>query len=134
MQIHTVGLLVIRKRKLLLAFSNNKQCYYLPGGKIDNTETPETALCREIAEELNTNLTPGDFTYYTHISAKAYGEADGLIMEQECYLLTTEINATPSAEIGSLGYFSLEDYLEQPVTAPGAVMILEKLKADHLID
>jgi hypothetical protein len=27
------GLLHIKDRKLLLAFSRNKQCFYLPGGK-----------------------------------------------------------------------------------------------------
>jgi len=30
----TAGLVVIKNRKLLLAFSNNKQAYYLPGGKV----------------------------------------------------------------------------------------------------
>src|SRR5688500_12950789 len=28
-QLHTAGLLFIQNRKLLLAFSNNKQCFYL---------------------------------------------------------------------------------------------------------
>ncbi len=133
-QIFTAGLLVIRTRKLLLAFSNNKQCYYLPGGKIDEHETPEAALCREIAEELNCALTSQDFTYYTHITALAYGESDGLIMEQECYLANREINATASAEVGDLKFFTLDEYLQQAATAPGAVMILQKLKEDDLID
>lgn len=133
-QIFTAGLLVIRNRKLLLAFSNNKQCYYLPGGKINEHETPEAALCREIAEELNCELTSQDFTYYTHITALAYGESDGLIMEQECYLAKNEINATASAEVGDLKFFTLDEYLQQAATAPGAVMILQKLKEDNLID
>lgn len=133
-KIFTAGLLVISNRKLLLAFSNNKQCYYLPGGKIDEHETAESALCREIAEELNCELTPQDFTYYTHITALAFGEKDRLIMEQECYLLQTEINATASAEVSDLRFFTLDEYLRQTTTAPGAVMILQKLKEDHLID
>ncbi len=133
-QIFTVGLLVIHNRKLLLAFSKNKQCFYLPGGKIDTDETPVAALCREIAEELNCELNQKDFTYYTHITALAYGESDGLMMEQECYLLHTEINARASAEVGDLRFFTLDEYLLQQETAPGAVMILQKLKEDNLID
>ena len=43
----------IKDKKLLLAFSKNKQCFYLPGGKIDTGETAKQALCREIGEELN---------------------------------------------------------------------------------
>ena len=134
MQLDTAGLLVIQNRKLLLAFSNNKQCFYLPGGKIDKGETATTALCREIKEELNISVKENDLEYYTHISAPAYGEKNGVIMEQDCFLITRTVTPAASAEIGDIKYFSLEDYLEETQQAPGAVMILEKLKADNLID
>lgn len=130
----TVGLLAIRNRKLLLAFSNNKQCFYLPGGKIDAGETPVQALCREIAEELNIRLSPDDLTYYTHISAPAFGEQQGIIMEQDCYFMQQDVEPVPSAEIGQVMYFTLADYSQQPNQAPGAVMILEKLKQEGFID
>lgn len=134
MQLHTAGLLVIKDRKLLLAFSNNKQCYYLPGGKIDNGESARQALCREIKEELNVGLQEDDLQYYTHITAPAFGENNGVIMEQDCFLLLTSIEPSAAAEIGSLHYFTLTEYLAQPQTAPGAIMILEQLKADDVID
>jgi 8-oxo-dGTP pyrophosphatase MutT (NUDIX family) len=133
MQLHTAGLLAIKNKKLLLAFSNNKQCFYLPGGKVDPAETSQQALCREIEEELNTLITENDLLYYTHISAPAYGEATGVIMEQDCFLLTKEIHPRPAAEIGALQYFSLEEYLQQIKQAPGAVMILQQLSAAGLI-
>jgi 8-oxo-dGTP pyrophosphatase MutT (NUDIX family) len=132
--LHTAGLVAITNRKLLLAFSRNKQCFYLPGGKVDNGETAELALCREVAEELQVQIEPGDLQYFTHITAPAYGEKGGTIMEQDCFLLTTDIKPTCSSEIGEIKYFSLEEYLQMPVTAPGAVMVLEQLKAAELID
>jgi len=134
MQIVTSGLLVIQNRKLLLAYSNNKKCFYLPGGKIDQGETAAVALCREIKEELNIWLTEEDLAYYTHISAPAYGEINGVIMEQDCFLLNKAVTPVASSEIGAIRYFSLEEYLHQKQQAPGAVSILEKLKADNLID
>lgn len=134
MQLPTAGLLYIRNRKLLLAFSRNKQCYYLPGGKVDDGETAVKALCREIAEELNTLIEPEDLLFYTHITAPAFGEPDGLIMEQDCFMLQKEITPNASAEIGELDFFSLGDYLQQTNQAPGAVMILQQLKKDGLID
>jgi 8-oxo-dGTP pyrophosphatase MutT (NUDIX family) len=133
-RLHTVGLLFINNRKLLMAFSRNKQCFYLPGGKLSNGETPEQALCRESAEELQVEIEPGNLRYFTHISAPAYGEANGIIMEQDCFLLTTSINPSPSVEIAELKYFSLDEYVGMPQTAPGAVMILEQLQAAGLID
>jgi len=43
----TAGLVVVKDRKLLLAFSNNKKAFYLPGGKTDEGETTREALLRE---------------------------------------------------------------------------------------
>jgi len=134
MQLYTAGLLIIQNRKLLLAFSNNKQCFYLPGGKIDQEETATSALCREIKEELNVLLKEDELKYYTHISAPAYGEKNGTIMEQDCFLINKPVKPVASAEIGELKYFSLEDYLTESNKAPGAVMILEQLKQDGHID
>ena len=134
MQLFTAGLLVIKNRKLLLAFSNNKECYYLPGGKVDNEETAIGALCREIAEELNVQLDQDKVSFFTHITALAYGEKNGIIMEQDCFITSQEITPSASAEIGSLQYFSLASYQKEPNLAPGAVMILEILTEKGYIE
>jgi 8-oxo-dGTP pyrophosphatase MutT (NUDIX family) len=134
MHLPTAGLLIIKNRKLLLAYSKNKNCFYLPGGKVDKDETAAQALCREIEEELNVPLHENELKYYTHISAPAYGELNGTIMEQECFLINKTVEPVASAEIGELKYFSMEEYLSQPQTAPGAVKVLEILKDDNLID
>ena len=128
------GLIYIEDKKLLLAFSKNKQCFYLPGGKIDIDETAAAALCREIAEELNIYLQEDDLEFYTHISAPAYGEKNGVMMEQDCFLADKTAEPEASAEIGELRYFTLKEYLVESNKAPGVVMILELLKADNLIN
>ena len=69
MKLPTAGLLIIENRKLLLAYSRNKQCFYLPGGKIDTGETVAKALCREIAEEMNVTISEHELNFYIHISA-----------------------------------------------------------------
>jgi 8-oxo-dGTP pyrophosphatase MutT (NUDIX family) len=134
MTLLTAGLLVIENRKLLLAYSLNKKCFYLPGGKIDAGETAARALCREIAEEMNVAIDENELKYYTHISAPAYGEENAIIMEQDCFFLQRDIAPQASAEIGQLKYFSLEDYHLETNRAPGVVMRLEKLKAGDFID
>lgn len=134
MQLRTAGLLCIKNKKLLLAFSKNKQCFYLPGGKIDAAETAKQALCREVKEELNAEITETALAYYTHISAPAFGEADGMVMEQDCFLLLRDIQPQAAAEIGELRYFSLAGYMLEARQAPGAVMILQQLTAEGLLD
>ncbi len=134
MHLPTAGLLIIKDRKLLLAYSKNKNCFYLPGGKIDKNETALQALRREIEEELNIPLHENELNYYTHISAPAYGEINGTVMEQDCFLVNKIVEPIASAEIGELRYFTLKEYLSQPQTAPGAVKVLEILKEDNLVD
>lgn len=128
------GLLHIQDRKLLLAFSRNKQCFYLPGGKIDAGESAAQALCREIREELNIPLTEIDLRYYTHITAPAYGEENGIIMEQDCYFLDRPVQPQASAEIGELRYFTVSDYKKEKNIAPGALMVLQQLNEAGLVD
>ncbi|MCZ2459470.1 MAG: NUDIX domain-containing protein [Chitinophagales bacterium] len=134
MQLPTAGLLVIENKKLLLAFSKNKLCFYLPGGKKNKDETAPQALCREIAEELNVKLSEEDLEYYTHIKAPAYGESNGTIMEQDCFFAKKKISPEACAEVGELKYFTLDEYLKEKNQAPGAVMILEILKKDGMVE
>lgn len=134
MQLFTSGLLLIHNRKLLLAYSRNKKCFYLPGGKVDAGETATAALCREIAEEMNVSIEETKLEFYTHITAPAYGEDAGIIMEQDCFFYKQKITPVASSEIGELKYFTLSEYMQQSHRAPGAVKILMQLYRDGYLD
>ena len=130
----TAGLVVIKNRKLLLAFSNNKRAFYLPGGKCDQEESSEETLLREIREELNLHLENHELQFYTHISAPAFGEYPAIMMEQDCYLHELNQTPNPGGEIGQIQYFDSEAYSTQASQVPGVIMIMQQLKNDNLID
>lgn len=132
--LRTAGLVVVKDRQLLLAYSNNKKAFYLPGGKADEGETTDAALRREVSEELNIELDPARIRFYTHITAPAFGEQKGIIMEQDCFLYELKEQPRPSAEIGEVRYFDIRSYRLQPHQVPGVVMIMQQLQADALID
>ncbi len=131
--IHCAGLIVVQDRKLLLAFSNNKKAWYLPGGKIDEGETALAGLQREIQEELNINIAAGELTPYYHITAPAFGEQN-ITMQQDCFLHQLQQTPQPAAEIGGLHYFTLEEYRQQTHQVVGVLLAFEKLQQDNLVD
>lgn len=132
-KLDTAGLLVIKDNQLLLAYSNNKKAWYLPGGKVDVGETTQEALCREIEEELNLKLNTDNLKYYCHISAPAYGEKKNVIMEQDCFLYDLTETIHPSNEIGEIKYFSLKSYQKEEKQVIGVIAVFEQLAKDGLL-
>lgn len=133
MKLDTVGLVVLKENKLLLAFSGNKHAWYLPGGKVDKGETNIEALVREIDEELNIELNVESLEYYRHVTAPAYGERSDVVMEQECFIYKLTEEMTPSKEIEALHYFDLDEYLKEPAQVPGVLILFSSLSKDGLI-
>lgn len=131
--IDCVGLIVVKDRKLLLAFSKNKGAWYLPGGKTDAGETPVAALQREVREELNMDLAAHTLKWYYHITAPAFGEKD-LLMKQNCFLHELEQTPRPSAEIAAVRFFDLETYKKEEHQVHGVLLAFEKLQQDGLVD
>ncbi len=132
-EIHCVGLVVVKNRQLLLAFSNNKKAWYLPGGKVDAGETAIAALQREIEEELNIRLAEDAVKWYYHITAPAFGE-NNLVMKQDCFLHQLQQTPQPSAEIGAIKFFDLDGYRKETHQVPGVLLAFEKLQQDGLVD
>ncbi|WP_312190936.1 NUDIX domain-containing protein [Sphingobacterium sp.] len=129
----TAGLVSIKDDKLLLAYSNNRKAWYLPGGKVDEGEEALQSLRREILEELNIELNPEKITYYCHVTAPAYGLVPEVIMEQDCFLYPLTEKIEPSNEIAAVRYFSRQEYNNEPIQVIGVLHVFDKLKADGLI-
>ncbi|MGS4347457.1 NUDIX domain-containing protein [Myroides odoratus] len=124
----TAGLVCVQGNQLLLAFSKNKQAWYLPGGKIDPGEHSQQALIREIEEELSLVLQPERLTFLTHIVAPAYGEKKNILMQQDCYAYDLADDTIVVAnEIGGVQYFTKEDYVRNQIPVPGVLKVFDFL-------
>ena len=130
----TAGLIIVHHRALLLAYSNNKQAWYLPGGKIDAGESAKQALLREIREELALDLETEQLHFYTHISAPAYEEIPAVMMAQDCFRCELG-DAIPQAqaEIGAVRYFTLAEFQQLDTQVVGVVQVYACLQADGLV-
>lgn len=129
----TAGLVTLKDRKLLLAYSNNKKAWYLPGGKVDQGEDSVQSLRREVLEELLVDLDNERLRYYCHITAPAYGENPSVIMEQDCFIYDLREEIQPSNEIGAVRYFSRTEYEQEQIRVIGVLMVFDQLETDGLI-
>ncbi|KGE15875.1 NUDIX hydrolase [Sphingobacterium deserti] len=131
-QLFTAGLIVVRDNAILLAYSRNKQAWYLPGGKIDAGESAKEALVREIEEELGLTLDKDKLVPYGRITADAYGEQE-LLMEQDCFLYPDLKDIRPNNEIEAVEYFTLDSYRAQEAQVEGVLVAFRRLQADKLL-
>ena len=122
-----VSAIIIRDKKILLVTGGNHPFFWTPGGKIEPTESHETAMARELQEELCLSvLSMRSYLEYTTIN-----EATGKKQNVHCYLVQYIGEIFPDHEITTYGWFFKE---ELPVVTQGIKNhILPKLLHDGLL-
>lgn len=81
--INVVAAIIVKDQKILIAkrgYGEFKGMYEFPGGKVENGETPEEALKREIYEEMEAKIEVDSFFYHAHYKYPDF------ILEMDCYL------------------------------------------------
>lgn len=95
--------------KILGTRSKGKDVFYIPGGKREEGESDEQALCREIQEELSVNLLPESIQYLETFQAQAHGHAEGIIVKMTCYTAQYDGQLEASSEIEEIRWLYHED-------------------------
>ncbi|AMC34605.1 NUDIX hydrolase [Janthinobacterium sp. B9-8] len=118
----------VQNQKLLLVRVRNNQHWYLPGGKIEQGESPEHALCRELAEELGITVLPANTRYLYTVLAPAYGQAGDV--ELICYCAEWQGIPRALGEISEVAWLPLQN---PDLFAPAVhVLCRDFLNAEHL--
>ena len=95
-----------------------------PGGKIDEAETHEQALRREMQEELDVDVSVGELVFHT---THAYPERSVALYFYRCTLLGTprpllgqQMRWVPRDELAALGFPPADEQLIRRLTAEEA--------------
>lgn len=122
-----VGLVHRDGDRVLLVRPAAKNVFYLPGGKPEPGESDEAAVRRELREELGVDLLPTTCRLLTTVTADAYGEGEGAVVELVCFAGRFVGVPKPAAEVAEVGWFSRAEYEAQPEQAPAMVALMRWL-------
>jgi 8-oxo-dGTP pyrophosphatase MutT (NUDIX family) len=95
-----VALVTRADGRTLLARKRGTPVFIQPGGKIDPGEDAETAVCRELHEELGVVITPDELTYLGRFEDVAVNEPGTVVAE--AFAVTLDRDVTAAAEIEEL--------------------------------
>lgn len=122
----------IKERKILSTRSRGKNVWYIPGGKREAGESDQTALLREIKEELNVELVPESLKYIGIFHAQAHGKPEGTIVQMTCYSAEFIGEIKSSGEIEEIAWFVSDT--DQNLLSPVDRIIFAWFKEKDLID
>jgi 8-oxo-dGTP diphosphatase len=101
-----------------LAGTHLAGCWEFPGGKVDEGETLEQALCREIREELNTGITT-----LTGIFQTSHAYAERIV---ELHFFRGTLTGPPEAALGQeLRWITRAEFTTLQFPAADAELLLE---------
>lgn len=95
--IHKAGAILIKDRKLLLTHTQGKDFYIAPGGRIEEGETPEQCVIRELKEEINVDVKIDDIKFMGTFYAPAAGKEDQWLQMDVYTVSNWEGEPTPSS-------------------------------------
>lgn len=97
--IHKVGGIIIKDKKLLVERSKNKEFFIAPGGSIEKGESAKQALTRELREEFAIQTAEEDFEEFGIFYAKAAGTEDKIIRMDVFVVKDWSGEPMPSSEV-----------------------------------
>jgi 8-oxo-dGTP pyrophosphatase MutT (NUDIX family) len=121
----------IKNRAILSTKSHGKQKYYIPGGKREQGESDEQALCREILEELSVELEPETLQFVGTFEAQADSHPDGVYVKMTCYTGSYKGVIKECSEIENFRWLQ---YADKDKISEVDKLIFDFLREQNLID
>jgi len=104
--IHKAGGVILRDRHFLVTRSFGKDVFVAPGGKLEDDETPEQALQREMLEEISVDIDTDTLEHLGAFHADAAGQP-GVKLRMDVYIIQDFIgDPVPSSEIEEIKWIN----------------------------
>jgi 8-oxo-dGTP pyrophosphatase MutT (NUDIX family) len=122
---------LLRDRHVLMVRARGRDVLYMPGGKIDEGESPADAAAREAREEVAVGLVPGSVSELFTVVTQAHGEPDGRLVRMVVFGGDADAEPSPSAEVSEVHWVTTADSDRCP---PAGAEVLRRLAVLGLID
>lgn len=131
--IYKAGGILIKNRRVLLHKSKRYNYFAAPGGRIEDGESPQRALIRELHEEIGLNLTEADLKPFGRFNATI--RETGVPITMEVFLVkrwSGPIN--PQSEIKEIKWVNSAEAAKTDIASIFAHDVIPLLKRKNLID
>ena len=122
--------ILIKNNRVLSTRSVGRDKFYFPGGKLEQGESNEEALIREIREELTVSVIPESISYLGIFEAQADDHTKGIVVKMHCYNADFIGNLEAAAEIEEIAWLS---YHEKSKSSEVDQLIFDWLLENKLI-
>lgn len=132
--IHKAAGIIIRNRKLLVERSKGKEFFIAPGGTIEDGETPQDALVRELMEEFQLTVNEADLSIFGTFRAAAAGQEAKVVEMQVFTVNSWQGEPTADNEVEEIKWITSQPEAGIKLGSIFEHEIIPRLKAADLID
>ncbi len=132
-QIHRVGSVIIKHKKLLVTRDDDEDYFKSPGGRIESSEKPEQTIIRELAEELGIEVNPDNMELFGTYFVEAH-DGSGKKVRMDTYLVRKwKGTPEPQAEIAELKWITSDGLKTESLGKVFRSFVIPDLKKKGLI-
>lgn len=132
--IYKAGGILLKDRTMLVERSRGKEIYLAPGGKVEQDETPEQTVIRELGEEVGITVTAEQLDFFGTFYAPAATHPDQTIRMDVFVVQNWEGDPKPGAEVQELRWITSTIPAGIYVGSIFAHEVIPRLKERDLID
>lgn len=104
-----VAWVYIKNKQILVARSKGNSIFFLPGGGLEENETKEQALVRELKEELSIEVKNETIEYVGTFEAPSFEFPEKISIRMDCFTADYLGELVPSSEVAEIAWLKHEN-------------------------